>query len=361
MAHPFSRRPDWRGLSDELFGFGTGFGPDPVQRAQLRDYVRSLAPVGRIDASIWSDYAELYPESLSALGGEDESAAARVAERLYATPLTHGFLQGHMVHESLTTNPDARLHVGRIILDRLVRLSEAVGAGRVQSREHGQTHFVIEDLDGLFAAIEARIGADLAPPRQAGELFGVRLAKGIFSDRHFDGIYGAWRAHAVAQAFGIRFPAFLEIGGGSGHLAYYARQMGCARFTIVDLPPVLVPQYILLATAFGTDAVSFGHRAEPGIALVNAFGEGGDRFTDWDVVINIDSLPEMAPADAGRYLDRIRPGGLFLSINQESAVQNGDHRQNVVADLARERGFRCHARMPAWLRTGWVEEVFQAP
>ena len=361
MSHPFSRRPDWTGLSDALFGFGTGFGLDPVLRDRLRDYIRSLAPTARLDASIWSDYAELYGESLSELAGEDVARANRVVERLYATPLTHGFLQGHMVHDSLTTNPAARLHVGRIILDRLVRLSEAVGAARVQSREHGQTHFVIEDLDGLFAAIEERIGTDLVPPSQAGELFGVRLSKGIFSDRHFDGVYGAWRAHAVARAFGIQSPAFLEIGGGSGHLAYYARQLGCTRFAILDLPPVLVPQYVLLATAFGAEAVGFGYRSDPGIALVNAYGEGGDRFTDWDVVINIDSLPEMAPVDAGRYLDCIRPGGLFLSINQESAVQNGDHRQNVVADLARARGFRCHARMPAWLRTGWVEEVFQAP
>jgi len=361
VSHPFSRRPDWTGLDDELFGFGTGAGLDPVPRVRLRDYVRSLAPAARVDASLWSDYAEFYAESLSDLAGEDEAAATRVAERLYATPLTHGFLQGHMVHESLTTNPAARLHVGRIILDRLVRLSEAVGAGRVQSREHGQTHFVIADLDALFTAIAARIGTDLAPPRQAGALFGVRLADGIFSDRHFDGIYGAWRAHAIARAFGIEAPAFLEIGGGSGHLAYYARRMGCDRFAIVDLPPVLVPQYILLATAFGAETVGFGHRTGPGVALVDAYGEGGDRFDAWDVVINVDSLPEMAPADAGRYLDRIRPGGLFLSINQESAVQNGDHRQNVVADLARARGFRCHARMPAWLRTGWVEEVFQAP
>jgi hypothetical protein len=361
VSHPFSRRPDWTGLCDELFGFGTGAGLDPVLGQRLRAYVRSLAPATRQDASLWSDYADLYAESLHDLAGEEAAPAVRIAERLYATPLTHGFLQGHLVHESLTSNPAARLHVGRIILDRLVRLSEAVGAGRVQSREHGQTHFVIEDLDLLFAAIEERIGTDLTPPRQAGELFGVRLAKGFFSDRHFDGIYGAWRAHAIARTFGIRAPAFLEIGGGSGHLAYYARRMGCTRFAIVDLPPVLVPQYILLATAFGAETVGFGRRTEPGIALVNAYGEDTDQFAEWDVVINIDSLPEMAPVDAGRYLDRIRPGGLFLSINQESAVPNGDHRQNVVADLARERGFRCHARMPAWLRTGWVEEVFQAP
>lgn len=361
MSHPFSRRPDWTGLCDELFGFGTGIGLDAVQRTRLRDYVQTLAPARRIDASLWSNYAELYAESLTELAGDDEMRAARVAEHLYATPLTHGFLQGHMVHESLTTNPAARLHVGRIILDRLVRLSEAVGAGRVQSREHGQTHHVITELDALFARIEERIGADLTPPRQAGDLFGVSLVKGIFSDRHFDGIYGAWRAHRIARDFGFATPALLEIGGGSGHLAYYARQMGCSRFAIIDLPPVLVPQYILLATAFGAERVDFGHRTEPGIALVNAFDAGTDQFDDWDVVINIDSMPEMAPADAGRYLDRIRPGGLFLSINQESAVPNGDHHQNVAADLARERGFRCITRMPAWLRTGWVEEVFQAP
>ncbi|MCJ2082800.1 hypothetical protein [Methylobacterium sp. J-090] len=361
MSHPFSRRPDWTGLCDELFGFGTGTGLDEVAGARLRGYVQGLGPAARNDDSIWSDYAGLYGESLAQLASDDAVAAAQLVERLYATPLTHGFLQGHLVHESLTTNPAARLHVGRIILDRFVRLSEAVGAGRVQSREHGQTHFVIEALDVLMAAIEKRIGFDLAPPQQAGDLFGLRLAKGIYSDRHFDGIYGAWRAHRIARDFGFESPSLLEIGGGSGHLAYYATCMGCNRFAIVDLPPVLVPQYILLSTAFGPDAVSFGYRTEPGITLANAYGEDVGRFMDWDVVINIDSMPEMAPADAGRYLDRIRRGGLFLSINQESAVQNGDHRQNVVADLARERGFRCHTRMAAWLRTGWVEEVFQAP
>jgi hypothetical protein len=56
----------------------------------------------------------------------------------------------------------------------------------------------------------------------------------------------------------------------------------------------------------------------------------------------------------------LKPGGLFLSINQEARSPNMElGQQNRVIDLVHDHGgLRLLHRSRYWMRQGYVEEVF---
>ena len=360
MAHPFSNRPSFEGLNDDLFGFGAGTRLQPDAALKLHDYVDALIDQESQDSSVWSEYAGLYQEAMASLRSGDAAQVNSLIAAVFGSALTHGFAQGHIATESLRTSSAARLHVGAITLDRFYRLAEAVGAIRVQSAEHGQRSIKVGDLEEIMTRIEEAIGAELPSTSQSGSLFGLRIRDSIYSERHFDGIYGAWRAsQLVRQKELVNRPSLLEIGGGAGFLAFYAKLLGFAQCAIIDLPHPAIVQYAVLASEFGAGNVEFGRTPSNGIGLINAYGPAATNFNDWSIVVNIDSLPEMPPAAAKAYLRGIESNQLFLSINQESAIPNGESPQNVVSSIALETGLLRSQRNPSWLRTGYVEEVFQ--
>lgn len=354
MAHPFSNRPTFTGIHDGLFGFGTGAPLGEAEDTVLSEFARSIV-LDVTGGTLWSEYAAMQTALVDDIGSQFSDKRAEIYRHLYSTPLTHGFAQGHVVHSSLEQSEAARTHVGSITLDRFYRLAEAVGAVTVKSAEHGQNVILVEGLDRIFERIEDIIGFDLTPPNQAGDLFGLKLSRGLISDRHLDGIYGAWRMKN-------RFPFannVIEIGGGTGYLAYYARKMGVRKIAIIDLPQAILAQYIVLGEAFGIERVSINSDVEDGVRLLTTDHALSRNFEGAQVVINVDSFPEMPKQIAFDYIQRIPTGAALLSINQESGVPNGNGTQNVVSALAAEIGLRPISRHPAWLRTGWVEEVFE--
>jgi hypothetical protein len=361
LSHPFSARPVYSGATAGHFGFGAGVPVSPELASTAAGRVRNLDAAGQEDGTIWSTFRNLYVEPLRQLATADRVEQNAVVDTLFASPLTHGFSQGHVVSASLAASEGARFHVGAIVLDRLYRLAEAVGALRVQSLEHGQAEIHVGDVDEVFASVEEILGVELPPTKQAGGLFGLKIRAGIYSDRHFDGIYGAWRARQLAAQNGISEPTLLEIGGGAGFLTFYARQFGFKRIAIIDLPVTSLVQYVVLASELGPDSVTFDKVPENGVGLLNALSSTALNTAGFDIVVNVDSLPEMPPDAAAEYLNSIQSGQLLLSINQESGMSNGPHAQVVVAEAAKTAGLRRLSRYPAWLRTGYVEEVYIRP
>ncbi len=272
--------------------------------------------------------------------------------------MTRGFLQGTDDHNGLKGSVRLKT-VCRLPHSRSV-LPTGRGRGRsaVLSAEHGQTQIHIADLDSIMARIEDEVGADLPAPEQDGGMFGLRLRGGIYTERHFDGIYAAWRAREVVRASGVSSPSLCEIGGGAGHLAFYARQFGFRTCAIIDLPQAMLVQYIVLSTAFGDHRVSAEHSLRDGIELIQAGTLEADNVHRFDVVINVDSLPEMPHGVAERYLSNISRGQTFVSINQESGLDTGEYQLGVVRDFANKIQLNRSARYPAWLRTGYVEEIY---
>jgi hypothetical protein len=98
-----------------------------------------------------------------------------------------------------------------------------------------------------------------------------------------------------------------------------------------------------------------GVRVLPAGALTSA---GDHRF---DLVLNQDSFPEMAPATVRDYLVWIRScAKRLLSINHESKPPYGRDlaHASVPEEIARVGGFELHDRYPYWLRRGYVVEVY---
>ena len=321
MVHPFLNRPSFESVHDGLFGFGTGHQLRKGADATLSGFARSveLADDG---GDLWANYAAMQLSVFKALRATSIHARKDLYANLFGSALTHGFAQGNIVRAGLNSE-SSRLHVGKIVLDRFFRLAEAVGATNVKSAEHGQLTIDCDNLESIFSSIENIIDADLTPPDQAGDLFGLKLHRGIFSDRHFDGIYGAWRAREWLKATGQSPDNIVEIGGGAGHLAFYARRMGFKKVTIIDLPQALCAQFMVLAGAYPDGSVKLNDHLEEGIELLSSNYEFDQSFNDAQIVVNIDSFPEMPQASAVHYLEQVPNGVPLLSINQESSVANG--------------------------------------
>lgn len=358
MPHPFASRPSFDKFDENLFDFGSGKDLSEGAISAIRSFVCGLRDDREDSGAIWGVFDKLCSAEYAVLASGTNDEVNALARRLFGSPLSHGFLQGEQAYNALIESPGSRQHVGSIILDRFFRLAEAVGASRVLSAEHGQTVIHLADLDGIMARIEDEIGADLPAPQQDGRLFGLRLRGGIYSDRHFDGIYAAWRTREIAKASGNDAPTVCEIGGGAGHLTYYTRKLGCRSCAIIDLPQAAIVQYLMLASEFGEHRVSLDHPVRDGVELIQAGTPEADQTHRWDVLINVDSIPEMPPSAAERYIANVARGQTFISINQESGIPNGSHTQNVVRDVAARMQLKRSSRYPAWLRSGYVEEVY---
>ena len=358
MATPFSNRPHFEGISDDLFGFGVGAPLTSDVQTVLREYANSIEGDASADGSVWTEYAKLYEQPMAILRGTSAEQIDNLAADLYGSTLTHGFGQGAIVTTDLRNRVEARMHVGALTFDRFYRLAEAVGAVRVKSAKHGQVTIPVENIGGIMESIEERIGVQLPSTRQSGSLFGLRIRDSIYSERHFDGMYAAWRLRELMKDAGVPKPSLLEIGGGAGFLSFYARILGFQRIAIIDLPHPALVQYIVLASEFRDEHVAIGAVPKDGIGLIGTKHPLAEDFTGWNAVVNVDSIPEMPPSSAAEYLSRIKRRQVFLSINQESKIENGAYPQNVVSELAAAAGLLRRQRNPSWLRTGYVEEVY---
>jgi putative sugar O-methyltransferase len=177
-------------------------------------------------------------------------------------------------------------------------------------------------------------------------------SRGIVSFRVPQALYQAWR---IAQLLkGVDKPRVLEIGGGLGRTAFYARQFGIRDYTIIDIPVSSLAQGYFLGRTLGEEQVSlFGETAgaeQVKIMPPGFFLDGTDRY---DLVVNVDSLTEIGRVAADQYWSAIEArASKFLSINHEA-------NEFTVAQLISEAGHSAVSRTPYWMRRGFVEEVVE--
>lgn len=236
-----------------------------------------------------------------------------------------------------------------LICDRVLRLAEAVGALPLWLPEFAGPRISVIEIPETLAAIERHIGVTLEFPNPFPREFGIATPRGIAAERALQAIFQAWRIHKIAARHGGKI---LEIGAGLGRTAYYARALGIANYTIVDLPMGLVVQAAFLGRVLGAEALAF-----PGdVALSNQIRiltpatllSANERY---DAVLNVDSMTEMSRDQAEAYAAFIAAHAkVFISINHERNPFR-------VNDLAALRGATT-IRAPYWMRPGYVEELF---
>ncbi len=240
-----------------------------------------------------------------------------------------------------------------LALDGLLSLAEALGVRAMDDPETYRRRRARPDADEVLLAIDAALGIRLEVPNPFPREFGLRTSRGIVSSRVPQGMYQAWRVREELR--GAARPRVLELGAGLGRTAFYAHALGMRAYTIVDLPITAVAQGYFLGRALGPDAVTLdGEAPRPGAVRLQSprsFLAASDRY---DLVLNVDSLPEFDPTVAREYWHAFATrADRVLSINHET--NKFTVRELIVGSRVPHR----HRRFRTWLRRGYVEEIVE--
>jgi hypothetical protein len=310
--------------------------------------LRSESPSGQ-----WSDiFQDRHADIREAFAANDRPRIEEILRNPVSSDIFFGFDSTAKSLRSGGQRIEDRRSPG-LALDALAALAEALGARAIEFPENYYIWRVDRlNADDLLGQIDRAIGFKIPVPNPFPAEYGLVSSRGIVSYRMPQALYQAWRISKLVQ--GVQNPKVLEIGGGLGRTAFYARQFGVRDYTIVDIPVSSLAQGYFLGRTLGDQAVSlFGESATADqikIMPPGFFIEGTERF---DLVVNVDSLTEIGRASADQYWAAIqRRAGKFLSINHEA-------NEFTVAQLIAEAKGARTSRMPCWMRRGFVEEVVE--
>lgn len=341
---------------DPIYGcsIGTAAGDDfPLISRAIRAYTKSTAAPADLRNSMWVVLNQMKSDVEHVFSTGDLDQAATILRNPGATNLYHGFDSSFA--EALPDKSAPSYYATRSI-DALARFAEAIGAIPLDYPDsYDDRDVVVLKAEDLLEKIERVSGWRFSVPNPFPHEHGIQTSRGVLSERAGYALYQAWRIQQLTR--GIANPRVAEIGAGLGRTAYYARELGIADYTIVDLPLTSVSQAYWLGRVLGQDTISlcdeFFADADRRIKIIppQAFLELDRQF---DLIINIDSITEMDISIASTYIDKIfECAGTFFSINHEI----NDFR---VTDLLTGRSnLRTYTRNPCWMRRGYVEEVAQ--
>jgi hypothetical protein len=310
----------------------------------------------------------------AAAPGATAAAAGELAAYLRRLPRQaagHGFLQGEASFNHLVARPEEQYQRALWLMDHLVGMAEWAGVLDVRCPEQGDYAAVPAGASAgeLREEIEAKTGLVLSLPAVFEGLFVLEPRTSPVHLRALSAAYALWEAASFARQYLGTETSRLrvaEIGAGMGYTAFVAHHLGVAEYVIYDLPEVNLAQGYFLLSTLPPSAVSlYGETATqpagtPHVRVLPSFMAHEAPHGPFDVTVNVDSLPEIAPEVALRYLAHIGEASrLFLSINQEArAFQTAAQRQSAVRELAGSAGLRPLLRYPNWLRPGYVDELW---
>lgn len=288
------------------------------------------------DDEIWKSNISRQTQILDYLKNKNIDELHKILRNLFASPLTHGTVQGDVMYNSLKSDQNYMKIQLYLTYDKLLSILEATNISKIFSPE---TYAYNASYDVNFSTpceihlekIAKLYNFDISAPKYSGELFGLQTNYGLYGIHDF---ISMGIALTIADKFSKDIK-ICEIGGGAGHLAYYLTKLGFKNLTIVDLPPISVLQMYFLNSNIENNSIKF-------ISPLD-FNE------KYDLVINSDSMPEMRIDSCIRYLDIIQKNAKhFLSFNQESG-------QFRVSDLCKMKRI---SRNMFWYRKGYVMEEY---
>lgn len=315
---------------------------------------------------MWSWIFDARQQGLAeALEKGDPRELADLMASMFARDFVLGMAPGPLLRQA-----DSRLASrawGLKCLDGLASLAEVLGVVAVENPEQGRAGLAFDGGAGdLIRATEDQLGFRIDFPN-VGAAGGLLVQDRLITPDTPDQIYAALR---LQQAIDLHLgdernpdgDRVVEIGGGYGSMCFWFSQLHerLGSYTIVDLPIVNVLQGYFLGKALGPDRISlYGEelsqvRIAPDFAL--------DRIeSPCDAYVNKDSLPEMPHDTMVDYLKwgADNCGGIFYSYNQEAAMEFLGEAQGVVHKAASSLGgFERLRRDRAWVRDGYVEEIY---
>jgi hypothetical protein len=281
------------------------------------------------------------------MSGTPEAAAMALRDPS-SNELHYGFDDTRLgIVKALEENAAERSRLAAISKMCLLTLAEAVGASRIENPESPKP-LSAPPTETLLQSIDPALGIRIDFPNPFPNEHGLSTERGIASFRAVQSLYQAYRIKMLLS--GVKNPAVLEIGAGTGRTAYYCSKMGLKNYTIVDLPFTAISQGYFLGRVLGEEAVVVeGERAKRhAVKLLSPDSFLGGR-SKFDLVVNVDSMTEIPTAIGEQYWKEIKSRArMLLSINHET-------NEKTMAEIARTRPTR---RFPYWMRRGYSEELY---
>jgi SAM-dependent methyltransferase len=295
----------------------------PLVQRVVAAYRLAAAEDLKTGASMWTDFFKTMHGAIhrTFLEGSLEDAAA-VLRDPSRNNLFYGFDSLSAEIFKHAASAAWRQRNAEVAVDGLARLAIAIGAIRspypaAYSTGYGERPRL--DAESLFRAIDGEAGRAFTLPNPYPHEPGAATSRGILSYRAPQAMYQALRIRDLTK--GLARPRVLEIGGGLGRTAFHAAELGIDDYTIVDIPISSAAQGYFLGRALGPDRISLLGESHADAAARVKLASPDALFADgkrYDIVVNVDSLTEMAQPVAERYIGRIKAnGGVFLSINHE--------------------------------------------
>jgi hypothetical protein len=311
----------------------------------------------------WQEIVGMHQDLEAVLQSRDPAKVSHLMVNLCRHPtLVFGFMHYTNQYPVLEANPLARQKEALFLVDKLLALAESIGILPAQTPEQGHWGYSGLDIAALLTQIQARVPFPMTPPAAGGGSFGFSTNHGVMCMKDIQAIYAAIRVRDLLSSAPTK--TVLEIGGGTGTLAYYLAKAGVEQISIFDLPTVSVMQAYYLMRSLGPDEVTlYGENTKARVRLLPYWQLENEPAKSHALAINLDSLPEIEHDTALNYMRLIKEkvSGHFWSVNQEGQGRNtGGKSQNVVWHLIEKSGgFRRMHRFPHWLRAGWIEELYE--
>lgn len=250
----------------------------------------------------------------------------------------------------------ARDQIALTYWDKLVSLAESLGVLRMENPENGPWgDNLLLDPSEVVQLIEQELGIEIAAPTGIIHTDGIQAGDGCFHYRHINSLYSAIRVARLSNPGS----SVCEVGGGLGLTAMYAQRLGIGRYTVLDLPITCLLAGHYLLHAVGQDQVTlYGEtpRKSGSIELFPYWEIVNMKANSYDLVLNQDSLPEIADNLIKEFLSNIKRIGIesFLSINHECFYP-----RTVKNFTDESKDFKEVYRSKSWVREGYLEELYR--
>jgi hypothetical protein len=356
FAYRYHRRPQALAVTGAHYSGRRESGAAASAAAAISDdrLIHRLVASYRLRAELpsgaWSEIAHRHADIHAAISGNDRGRIQEILRDPATSDLMYGFENNTRSLRHSRRMED--IHEPALTLDALICLAEAIAARPADNPESYMWRPPRIGTEEVLRQIEAVFGFKIPIPNPFPRESGCASSRGVISYRVPQALYQAWRISQLVVR--IPRPRVLEIGGGLGRTALYARHFGITDYTIIDIPVSSLAQGNFLGRVLGELEISLYGEAGASTRQIKllppaAFLDNSDRY---DVVLNVDSLTEIGIVAARQYCSAIRSkADIFLSINHEA-------NSFTVAGLIKETsGGVQYSRTPYWLRRGYIEEI----
>lgn len=279
-------------------------------------------------------------ELATLLARADRAGVAELIAHLGRSSAGRGVLGGDRQHRRVSEDPVFARERATRTHDALLSFAELTGAVPLESPDTGPWGITRRhDAPSLFEAVERTLGADLAPPETIGAYLGIAVGRGrVLHLRMIEAMFTAWRVRQLCALLGLRH--VLELGGGIGLGAWYARRLGSTTYRLAPTDMAGALQAGVLA------------QMDPPVPIARP----GDAPVDLLVAEDLPAMP--AEWVAGALDAAVRRGArALLGVAQDRPADWGGRGTARMLSTAAD-GWQLVGRTRHGLKPGYVEELF---